>query len=81
MSNVTSPHSEYGKNWFVEKSHGLLQPCYMYKDCLNRPTYYDITVKLVYKDHPWDLQNVVLIHKWFLIPRFNKTWKVHLWDL
>ncbi len=35
-----------------------------------------ITVKLVYKDHPRDQQNVVLIQRWSL---GSKTWKVYPW--
>ena len=34
------------------------------------------TVKLVYKDHPRDQQNAVLIHRWSLYAG-SATWKVH----
>ncbi len=37
-----------------------------------------VTVKLVYKDHPGDQQNVVLIHKWSLYTG-SITWKVYHW--
>ncbi len=36
------------------------------------------TVKLVYKDHPRDQQNVVLIHRWSLYAR-SIVWKVYTW--
>ncbi len=34
------------------------------------------TVKHVYKDHPRDQQNIVLIHRWSLYAGLI-TWKVH----
>ncbi len=37
-----------------------------------------ITVKLVYKDHPRDQQNVVLIHRWSLYAG-SITWKGYTW--
>ncbi len=36
------------------------------------------TVKRVFKDHPRDQQNVVLIHRWFLYAG-SMTWKVYAW--
>ncbi len=37
-----------------------------------------ITVKLVYKDHPRDQLNVVLIHRWSLYAG-SMTWEVYPW--
>ncbi len=36
------------------------------------------TVKLVYKDHPMDQQNVLLI-SWWSLYAVRITWKVYLW--
>ena len=38
------------------------------------------TVKLVYKDHPRDQQNIVLIHRWSLYTG-SITWTVYTWGL
>ncbi len=38
------------------------------------------TVKLVYKHHPREQQNVVLIHRWSLYAG-SIAWKIYTWDL
>ncbi len=35
-------------------------------------------VKLVYKDHPRDQENVVVIHRWSL-GKFNSIGSIHMW--
>ncbi len=37
-----------------------------------------VTEELVYKDHPRNQQNVVLIHRWSLYAGLI-AWKVHIW--
>ncbi len=39
----------------------------------------EVTVKLAYKDHPRDQQNVIPIHRWSLYAG-SIIWKVYLWE-
>ncbi len=43
---------------------------------LKQDIYFIYTVKLVYKDHPRDEENVVVIHRWSLYAG-SITWKVY----